>query len=347
MKILNRYIRTAVLVSNLKVFFILLALFLLIKLSDNMRYLNYDGFYLADVFLLTFYAIAQEVKLLSSFAFILGTFLAVHKLHAARELLALQSIGFSEKNILYAALTAVVPIAVGLFILVEFVAPDFKERANAIKAQNAATENSVWLKIGDGYLKSQVLPDINQLRNISFYSLDSDFKLQHLLHAKTAEFKTDAWLLKDVLEYDFSGAKLVQNVSKEKVWQSKVTANNLQQALLRPDVMSLFSLCEHILFLDMIGHNSLLYKLNFAKRILFPFNILAMCLFAFCLVVSSFLGDNFKLKLAVGILSGFMFIVASEVGVNIGLTLASWYILGAVAPCLLFVILSGVLLYKK
>ena len=123
MNLLDRYIGLAALRSILLVAFGLTALFSLLEFVDQLHDVGQGNYHVLDA--LAFVLLTAPLRLLRLIpvAMLLGTLFALGNLASDSELIAMQSVGMSRRQIAGSVLKIGVPFVLVLFLVAEFVVP--------------------------------------------------------------------------------------------------------------------------------------------------------------------------------------------------------------------------------
>src|SRR6202049_4409958 len=116
MKRLDRYIEASVLKSLVLVASGLTALFSLLEFVDQLRDVGQGHYRVTDAFLYVLLTVPSRLLQLMPVSLLLGSLFALGNLANGSELIAMQSVGISERRIVGWVLKLAVPIVVILFL---------------------------------------------------------------------------------------------------------------------------------------------------------------------------------------------------------------------------------------
>src|SRR5882724_7241085 len=149
MRRLDRYIETSTLKSLVLVVSGLTALFSLLEFVDQLRDVGTGHYRVTDAFLYVLLTVPSRLLQLMPVSLLLGSLFALGNLSNASELIAMQSVGISERRIVGWVLKLAVPIVVILFLVAEFVIPTAQRLAQADRMSRMSTEASI--EDGNGF----------------------------------------------------------------------------------------------------------------------------------------------------------------------------------------------------
>ncbi|TAL44104.1 MAG: LPS export ABC transporter permease LptG [Methylovulum sp.] len=331
MNVFTAYIVKDVLKGSLIAMLLLLTLFNLFTLSDELDDIGIGNYGLAEVFYFlaltsptVFYELMPASALLGSL-FTLGAMANHH------ELIAMRAAGLSIFGIIKAVMAAGIILVATAVLVGEFIAPLTEEKAQLIRAtaQNKPvvmrTKYGLWLREGKQFINVRKMEDNGNLADISIYEIDKNDSdgsrhLQHSLHADQAIFLgQQQWRLQQVQRSDISTEQMQAGAATEQLWNSSIAPDLLKIVVVSPDNLSLYDLAMYIDFLKENHQKSHRYEAAFWGRIVNPLVIFVMLLVSTPFVVGVKRGISVGARILVGIVIGMGFNIIDISAGHIGL----------------------------
>ncbi|MDO9105153.1 MAG: LPS export ABC transporter permease LptG [Methylovulum sp.] len=314
MNVLTAYIAKDILKSSLIALLLLLTLFNLFTLSDELDDIGIGDYGLTQVFYFlaltsptVFYELMPASALLGSL-FTLGAMANHH------ELTAMRAAGLSLFGIIKAVMAAgIVLVALALFVG-ELIAPLTEQKAQLIRATAQhkpvvmRTRYGLWLREGKRFINIRKIEDNGNLADISIYEIDEQQHLQQAVHADQAIFLgQQQWRLQQIQRSDISTGQMQADTAPEQIWNSSIAPDLLKIVVVNPDNLSLYDLAMYISFLKENQQKSHLFEAAFWGRIVNPLVIFVMLLVSTPFVVGIRRGVSAGARILIGVVIGMGF----------------------------------------
>lgn len=377
MKILQRYFAIEIIRS---VFFVLLAFLALFAFFDLMRELESvgrGGYRLQHAFLYVLMGLPGYTYDLMPIAALIGTIYALSQFAAQSEFTVMRISGMSTRLAGWMLAKIGVVFVIITILFGELIAPAVSEMAENLKLQAQGStisqefRSGLWAKdvikqrgihgdvIGSRFVNARSVGTDGQLRDVSLYEFDLDFRLTSLIRAKSADYRGDfTWYLTAVSETRFTNAASGKMLSSEdiakaistqslasKLWVSEITPSILSVLFADPDRMSAIELSTYTKHLAENNQTTGRYDIAFWKKIIYPFAVFVMMALALPFAYLHFRAGGVSLKIFSGIMLGVAFVLSNNLFSHIGL-LNTWPAFAtAVAPSLLFLLVALIALW--
>ncbi|MCF7986068.1 MAG: LPS export ABC transporter permease LptG [Methylovulum sp.] len=325
MNVLTRYIVKDVLKGSLIAVLLLLTLFNLFTLSDELDDIA-DDYGLTEV--LYFVALTSPTAFyeLMPAAALLGSLFTLGAMGNHHELIAMRAAGLSVFGIIKSVMTAGL-ILVTLAVLVgEFIAPLAEQKAQLIRATAQhkpvvmRTKYGLWLREGKRYINVRKIEDNGNLADISIYDVDEQQQLRHSLHAEQAIFiGNQQWRLQQIQSSSVSTEHMQANQAEEQIWNSSIAPDLLKIVVVNPDNLALYDLALYIHFLQDNHQRSHIFEAAFWGRIVNPLVIFVMLLVSAPFVIGIKRGISAGARILIGVVIGMSFNIIDITTGHLGL----------------------------
>lgn len=326
MNVLNRYIVKEILKSTGITVLLLLTLFNLFTLSDELDDIGKGNYGLREVFY--FIALSSPTifyELMPASALI-GSLFALGNMGNYRELIAMRAAGLSVLGIIKAVMLAGALLATAAVLVGEFVAPAAEEKAQLVKvtSQNKQvmlkTRYGLWLREGRQFINVRHIEDNGDLADISIYVVDEQQHLQQSIHAERAQFLGDQkWRLQQIKRSDISTQQMRASAENEQIWTSSIAPDLLKIAVVNPDNLSLYDLAMYVDFLKDNHQKSHTFEMAFWGRIVNPLVIFVMLLISAPFVIGVKRGVSVGARILIGVVIGMSFNILDVTVGHLGL----------------------------
>ncbi len=329
MNVLTQYIAKEILKGSFIALILLLTLFNLFTLTDELKDLGKGNYNLTAIFSYLALTSPRVCYELVPSAALMGSLFVLGAMGNNRELIAMRAVGVSILGIIQSVLVAGSILAVFSICLGEFVAPTTETQAQLLRAtaQNKPfvmhAKYGLWLREGDKFINIRHLQENNELADISIY--DTTFtqehpRLQSVTHAQKAVYvASNQWRLDTIAQSTISTSQMQATSQSEQLWQTHIAPDLMQIAVVNPDNLSLMDLSSYIAFLKSNQQKSHAFQMAFWGRVFNPLVTFVMLLVATPFVISVKRGINVGGRMMIGIVIGMGFNIIDHIFGHIGL----------------------------
>jgi lipopolysaccharide export system permease protein len=344
MNLLDRYIGLAALKSILLVAFGLTALFSLLEFVDQLRDVGQGNYHVLDA--LAFVLLTAPLRLLRlvPVAMLLGTLFALGNLSSDSELIAMQSVGISRRQIAGSVLKVGAPVVLALFLLAEFVVPTGQRLADAQRMSRMSVGatiengNGFWAQGNGQYLNVRWVDLKDEPRDVDIYDFGDTGELKSFIHADKAKVASgDAWQLRDVTRTMLVDGEAQTERLASLNWASFLKPQQVQLLILPPDSMPPVELFRYIHALKESNHQVARLEQAFWTKVGIPLSMAAMVLIATPFVFGPPRARTGGQRLAIGMAIGIVFSLTQQITSLVGLLLDLSPLLAAITPSLLLI----------
>ena len=290
MKLLDRHVRVAVLLSIVVVLGVIVSLDLIFSLIDELGESG-ANYTVGNALLFVAMTTPTAIYELFPFAALGGTIFGLGILASNNELVVMQSAGVHKWRIVAAVLKPALLVMLLSVIIGEYIAPPLEQVANSNKAiqmsgtSSINSERGTWRKIGNDFIHiNAIAPGGAMLYGVSRYTVDEDRQLVSASFAESAEYISDAeesfWLMQNVELSLFDGTRISTSECLQEEWVADLSPELLGVLLVEPDRQSISGLYRFARFFQSEGLDSSVYFLAFWKKILQPLSTLVLVVLA-------------------------------------------------------------------
>jgi lipopolysaccharide export system permease protein len=344
MNLLDRYIGLAALRSIFLVGLGLTTLFSLLEFVDQLRDVGQGNYRVLDAFFFVLLTAPLRLLRLIPVAVLLGTLFGLGNMASDSELIAMQSVGLSRRQIAGSVLKIGVPLVLALFLIAEFVVPTGQRLADAQRMSKmsvgAAIENGngFWAQDNGQYLNVRWVDLKDQPRDLDIYDFGSGGELTGFIHAEKAKVAAgDAWQLRDVTRTVLVDGEAHSERMAQLNWPSFLSPKQVQLLILPPDSMPPVELFRYIHALKQDNQQAARLEQAFWTKVGIPLSMAAMVLVAVPFVFGPPRARTGGQRLAIGTAIGIIFSLTQQITSLVGLLLDMSPLLAAIAPSLLLI----------
>lgn len=341
MRILSRYIGRTVLVQTILVSLVLLTIYFLLTVMDELGSVGREAYTTITVLQYALLLLPRQLYELFPMLALLGGLLGLGTLAGSNELTVIQAAGVSVRRILLVLLKMALLMLLAVGLLGEFLAPQLEQQAQNIKMQalnrgvSLNVRGGLWVRDGDSYIHMRRLLSGGEAHDVSLYVFDQDQRLHEKLHAWTAHHEGGEWLLKNVTRSLVGHDGIMVEHLEQLAWQTGLTPEVVTVAALPADKLPVTELLGYVDYmrqnnLDAGGHELALWS-----RIVMPFAAAGMLLLAVPFIFGSLRSVSIGLRITVGGLAGIGFYMFNGIFGRLALVYGFPPWLGALLPTLL------------
>lgn len=268
--------------------------------------------------------IPTSLQVLLPIIALLGTLMGLGTLAAQNEITAMRAAGVSMLRIGRATLMAGLVIGAINLVLGDWLAPMGKQNATELREQYrrgrvpGVINQPVWLREGDTILHVGTVKTETEVADVVVYSLREDLGIQAIVHVDEASYVDGHWQGRNVRRTDFSEAGAKVSVLPEMLWEGNISPEVLRLVMLKSNAISIRGLMRLTDYLQANNLDDRQYRLELYRKLMAPFTVMAMMLFAVPFVMGSLRDSGTGQRLLFGILVGVAFYMANEVTANTG-----------------------------
>jgi lipopolysaccharide export system permease protein len=340
MRILDRYVARWVIGGSALALAVLLSLFTVFTLLDELGDVGRGDYGLLQVAQYLALSTPRRTYELVPVAALLGTLLGLGVLASHSELTVIRVSGVSTRRLaLSVAQAAAVPALAGV-LLGELAVPGTEALAEGVRTaamashQALKTRRGFWARDGRRFVNVQHVLPSREMEGVYLYEFDEAGRLQRTVRADRARPEGDAWRLEGLVVSEIGGDRVVARWLTSERWESPLAPDLVGLAVLRPERASSLELARYTRFLAANGQDPAPYAFALWSKLTAPVTTVALTL----LVVPFLLGPLRHVGLGprtlVGALRGVGFHIANQTSTHLGLVYGLPPVLGAAAPTL-------------
>ena len=330
MWILRFYLARNVFLGFIITALIIVGLFSIILLIEELDDVGTGGYNLT---MSLRYVLLHMPMVLNDFAAVISLIAAVVVLGALagkHELIAIQSLGGTPRNIVTSVLMAAALIMILILLSAEFVVPKTLQQAQMEKALATADQNDFVSKSGywaqsDGqYINIKQIKDGRTPQGIELFEFTADYHLRRYLTASYADIQSqEQWLLYDVSEKILIDEKIQQKNHDTLQWRSFLSAEQLGVIISSPQALSITDLNQFVQGLKQRGEKSYPFEVLFWQKLMSPLAAGIMIVLGLSFVFGSQRQVSTGQRITIGVMTGMGFYVFSQMTHHLGFAL-SW-----------------------
>ncbi|MCA1779681.1 MAG: LPS export ABC transporter permease LptG [Xanthomonadaceae bacterium] len=352
--ILARYITSQSAGAMLRVSLVLVGLYVSVDLVREAADLG-EGYGVPEMLLYLLRTAPARLYDLFPFAILIGGVIALGRLNASQEAVAMRACGFHRWRIVSHSLAAAL-VLVGLVMAAgEWLVPALETQAR-IERERARTGQvgmapgqQLWVRDGPFMIRAGLLiqNDFEQVgfTGLRFYELDADGQLQRLILASGASHRNGFWHLFEARRLDLKSGSL-SAAESEFIVQSELSPDVFRALATRPRLLPLSDIIEIRRYLEANELDASAYAQAFWRRLLYPLNALAMLIAGASFVFKSSRTVAPVIGVFIGVSIGIGFVLVNRIVIGLAPIVPVPMGLIHMVPSVVFAILGSVLLRR-
>lgn len=354
MKTIRRMVNREVLAAVALVTLGFLALFFFFDLIDELRSVGRaPGTYpVSQAVLYVLLGMPTHLYELLPITVLIGTIFVMARFAQSSEFTILRTSGLGPGRALSMLLALGSLFVVLTFALGDYVAPASDRAAQLLKSSGLARLTSgstgAWLKERQGEnsvaLNIRAIGANGLMEGIRIYQFDATGRLASQTKAQSASAEPggEAWLLKGVASDAFIRGAAGETDRAERLtqpelrWPTRITADMVSAAVLKPDRMATIDLFQYVRHLEANGQSAQRYEIEFWRKVFYPLSCLVMVVLALPFAYLHFRAGSTTGYVFGGVMAGISFFLLNNVFGFVG-NLQNWSPwLTAAAPGLIY-----------
>lgn len=318
MRIIDRYLATAVISGTLITLAVILPLLGFFMLAEELDDIGRGSYEFKDALLVVALSLPGFTYQIFPIAAVIGALVGLGNLATRSELVAMRAAGVSIGGIIAGASLGGLVLSTSALVLGEGIAPwaeqrafSHREIAKSGKDVQLTRSGGLWARDGQAFINIRRIDQVNELLDISIYRFDGT-ELLYTINAEKAIYMGDHWVLKNINTSLISDEVVrVQNIAETR-WDSLLSPELLRVAVVGPEFLPIWELKPYIDYMRESGQEALRNEVVYWSRIAQPVLILAMLFMAVPVVLSSSRSKSIGGKIFIGILIGILFYLTSR-----------------------------------
>jgi lipopolysaccharide export system permease protein len=268
---------------------------------------------------------------------LIGTIFVMARLAQSSEFTILRTSGLGPWRALRALLVLGLGFVAFTFAVGDYLAPMAGKTAQLLKSQYegkfSVGKTGAWLKERQAYSHYAVnvfslAPDAS-MRGVRIFEFDNKGFLVSMTEGQTAKFnKDESWLLEQVDHTEFTStdanaSRVDRTVVDSFRWPTKISAEMVAAAVLRPERMGTIDLFQYIRHLNANGQTAQKYEIQFWKKVFYPLSCLVMVVLALPFAYLHFRSGSVATYVFGGVMAGISFVLLNNVLGDLG-ALQGW-----------------------
>ncbi len=352
MKILDRYIGTAVAMSSLLVMLVLLALFFFIDFVNNLNDVGKGNYNVVTAAQYVLLSQPRRIYELFPLAALLGTMLGLGALAAGSELTAIRAAGVSLARIVLSVMKVAAIMMLGVVLVGELAAPKSEQYAQSLRAMALSSHLSLdtrygfWSRDAHSFINIRTILPGGRFSDIYVYEFDDKQNLRVATHAAKGQREDGKWLLEDIVQSEIQPSGVTTRRIARAHWSSLLSPDVVDAVLVKPEWLSLWDIYRYLDYLRANNQNTQRYEMALWGKLLAPFTTGVMVFLAIPFVFGSLRSVGVGQRVLVGSLLGVGFHLFNQISTHIGLVYELSPLLSALFPATLFLLIALVLLSR-
>jgi lipopolysaccharide export system permease protein len=340
MKILDRYIAVILLKTTGVAMLVLLSLFAVLLLIDQLGDVghgNYDIIKVIEFVCLTLPRLAFE---LAPVAAIIGGMTTLGILAHNSELVIIHTSGVSRYRLALSLIKGGVLIVVVAILIGELLVPYSEHTAQQLRSVALSrqvtlnTGNGFWSRDGSSFINIRKILPGDQVQDIYIYEFDADDRLRTSTYARRGRYVNGQWILEDIEQSVIDNEKVIRKDLKLAAWDSLLNPGIINLVTIKPDYLTLWGLLKYIRYLKQNEQNSQRYEQALWSKLISPFTILTLIVLAVPLVRCRSRTVAVGQRVFMGCLAGLVFHVTNQISAQMGIVYSVNAMVSVILPTL-------------
>ncbi|MFT6791235.1 MAG: lipopolysaccharide export system permease protein [Cellvibrionaceae bacterium] len=317
MRLLDRYLFSAVFVSILMVLLVMCALDFLGKLIGELEDLDRQ-YTFTEALLYVSLSIPLSIYQYMPFAVLIGVLVGLGNLSASSELIAIRAAGVSLLQITLAVIKPTILLISLTLLLAEYLIPISERYAENRRAVKLHDTNSLlvsrqgwWNREGDEFIHINRLEYDGRIRGITRYRYN-DNRLVASSFSESAIYVDGRWVEKAVVETIFSGKRIQRQEYASRIWDIDLSPALLAALVEDSGKLSISNLYRYVSYLSEQNIASGRHQLVLWSKVFQPAAIIGLVLIAVSFIFGPLRDATMGYRIFTGVLAGIVFQLAQK-----------------------------------
>ena len=325
MKILQKYVTINLVTTTLIALLGLVSLFAFFSIIDQLADTGRGRYTVTEALLYVLLTTPRLAYELFPIAAVIGSMATLGLFAHYSELVVIRTSGVSRLDLAIIMTRAALLLIMLSIVIGEVIAPISEEAAQqrrsiAMTEQiSMRTQNGYWARDGGSFINIRKILPGNRVEDVYIYEFDQDNKLRTSIHARDAGYERQRWLLNDIEQTSISNEKVSIQRFQQAEWPSLLEPEIINFVLVQPQYLSFFGLLKYIGYLRQNVQETAPYEQALWKKIIKPFSICAMVLFAILLVRCESRFAVVGQRIFFGTMIGIVFHICDQISGHLGM----------------------------
>ncbi|MFW0062802.1 MAG: LPS export ABC transporter permease LptG [Coxiella endosymbiont of Dermacentor silvarum] len=349
MRLLNRYIREAVISATSLVVLILMGIEIFMEFIGQLSKIDSTNYGLKQAFFYVLTQLPLNLYQLFPMAGFLGCLIGLGRLASSSQLIVIQAAGVSIARVTGSVLKAASLMIIVVTFIGEFVSPRLESKGELIKSLTLSKTigyqalGGVWLRDRHSFIHIGSIDAKNKIRNVSRFQF-SQHQLLSAAFAPEGSYSRGNWILYHVTQSLFTPTRIKKIKISHLPLQIVFDPQQLQQSQKTIEEQSIVSLYHKIQYCIQSGLQTNSFVFAFWQRIIQPFTTLVMICLGVPFIFSSLRQASIGLRILTGVIVGFAFYMLNQFFGLFAMVYQLPPMLAALMPTMLFAIACVILL---
>jgi len=318
--ILDRYIANNYLKGLLPVMLLLLALFSLVALTDELEQVGKGTFRQIDAFLVILYTSPRRMVDLMPVTALLGGLMGLGAMANHQELIAARASGLSKAHMAWPVFKAVLLVAAVVVLMQSTLVPVSERAASELRSKSLEKTSLVgegrlqfWTRSGENFVHVRDVLFNRILQGVEIYNTDKNGKLRQIIQARQATIiGEDTWLLDGVIQTRLDGMTASEEQIDRLSWNGLLSKEQANILILPLEALAPSDLVRYILYLSANDLDTHHFQVIFWQQVSIVIAIIAMGLLSLPMLVGSTRAISAGQRIMTGGIVGIVFYLLQQ-----------------------------------
>ena len=351
MRILNRYIRSAVVTSTTLVMLVLLGIDLFMEFIGQLPQIGLSYYRLWQAFLYVLAQLPSDLYQLFPMAGFLGCLIGLGRLASSSELIVMRTVGVSILGITLPVVKSALLMMVVMTLVGEVIAPSLEAKGETIKlaalskAFGYQTLGDVWFHDVRSFVHIGLVNSKQSISDVSQFFIDNKHRLLVASYAPEGKDLKGHWVLYNVKQTRFSLTRTTEKRIAEMPLMVVFNPDQLKQDRKTVDRQSIAGLYHMIFYRKAAGLQTNQYIFAFWQRFIQPLTTVVMIFLGVPFIFGSLRQASMGFRILTGVIVGFAFYMLNQFFGPFAMVYQIPPIFAALMPTVLFAISCAILLH--
>lgn len=349
MRLLNRYIREAVISATGLVVLILLGIEIFMEFIGQLSKIGSVNYGLEQAFFYVLTQLPLNLYQLFPMAGFLGCLIGLGRLASSSQLIVIRAAGVSIACVTGSVLKAASLMIIAVTFIGEFVAPRLESKGALIRSLSLSKAigyqalGGLWLRDKHSFIHIGFIDSKNRIRNVSCFQFNQH-QLLSATFAPEGSYSKGNWVLYHVKQSFFTPTQIKEIEISHFPLQIVFDPQQLQQSQKTVEEQSIVSLYHKIQYCIQANLQTNSFVFTFWQRIIQPFTTVVMICLGVPFIFSSLRQASIGFRILTGVIIGFAFDMLNQFFGPFALVYQLPPMLAALMPTMLFAIAYVILL---
>ena len=317
--------------------------------TAELKYLNIENYTIVTIIKYIILSLPKSVEIMYPYAVLIGSMLSFGAMASDMEFVSMQAAGISVTKIISIVIIQAFLLSTIFYYISDSIVPKYtikaeKKKNLALNKKIIFTQNGVWFKDKNTFIKVNEVYSEDNLAGITLYSYDDNKNLKSIKSISEARYINSQWKLFNLKETFINENPIINKSMQVKIVDHFIDKNLVTIKTHNPSSLSFSDVTKNIDYLTTNNLDASIQKKIYWEKIFKPISTIIMLFLSMPFIFGRHRSTNTSKRLVLGLFIGIAFFIVSSIVPNLGMVFGVMPFVSVLLPNIIFIIVGKHLL---